>query len=68
MLGLIAAAYLARGLLGIPVVHVAAAAQDPYAMELRARLLFMLVTSAICLGLGLCYAVGAERLGTGVRR
>jgi len=59
---LIAVIYIARGLLGIPVVSVAAAAQRPYAVELRARVPFMLVTSVVCLGLGLCYAVGAARL------
>jgi hypothetical protein len=64
VLVLIAVIYLARGLLGIPVVGLAAAAQHPYGLELRARMPFMLVTSAVCLGLGICYAVGAARLGT----
>ena len=53
---LIAAVYLARGLLGIPVVLLA---DDPYTRQLRERMTFMLVTSATCLVLGICYAVGA---------
>lgn len=55
-LGLIAAIYLVRGLLGIPVVLTV---EDPYLQELKARTTFMVVSSAICVGLGLCYAVGA---------
>ena len=55
---LIAAIYLGRGLLGIPVVLFA---EDPYAHELKARMTFMIVSSAICIGLGLCYAVGAAQ-------
>ena len=53
---LIAAVYLIRGLLGIPVVLLI---DDPYTMQLRPRMTFMMVTSAICLGLGICYAIGA---------
>ena len=55
-LALIAAAYLARGILGIPFVLFV---DDPYAHELRARMTFMLVSSAICTYLGICYALGA---------
>lgn len=55
-LGLIAAMYLARGLLGIPVVLTV---EDPYLEELRARTTFMVVSSAVCVCLGLCYAAGA---------
>lgn len=55
---LIAAAYLGRGALGIPLVLLA---DDPYANELKGRMTFMIVTSAICIGLGLCYAVGAAQ-------
>lgn len=58
---LIAAVFLTRGLLGIPVV-LAAAQQHPYAQELRGRMTFMVVSSVICPGLGLCYAVGAGSL------
>jgi putative oxidoreductase len=53
---LIAAVYLGRGVLGIPAVLLA---DDPYANELKGRMTFMIVTSAICIGLGLCYAAGA---------
>lgn len=59
-LGLIAAVYLARGVFGIPLVLLA---DDPYARQLRARMTFMAVSSAICLGLGVCYAVGAAGAG-----
>ncbi|HYW10999.1 MAG TPA: hypothetical protein VE871_03555 [Longimicrobium sp.] len=56
----IAAIYLARGFLGIPLVLVM---DHPYANQLRARMTFMVVTSLVCLALGLCYAVGAARAG-----
>jgi putative oxidoreductase len=56
---LIAAVYLGRGALGIPVVLFAS---DPYTNELKARMTFMVVSSAICIGLGLCYAAGAAQL------
>ena len=68
---LIAAVFLARGVLGIPLVLVVAESAPPqplpqtiyaYAHELRGRMLFMTVSSAICLGLGVCYAAGALRL------
>ena len=59
-LTLIAAVYLARGILGIPVVLFT---DDPYTNQLRAKMAFMVVSSAICIGLGLCYAIGAARLG-----
>jgi len=55
---LIAAVYLGRGALGIPMVLFA---EHPYANELKARMTFMIVSSAICIGLGLCYAVGAAQ-------
>lgn len=55
-LGLIAAVYLARGVLGIPAVMLV---DHPYANELKGRMTFMVVSSAICIVLGLCYAVGA---------
>jgi hypothetical protein len=53
---LIAAIYLTRGILGIPAVLLI---DDPYMHELRGRMIFMLVSSTICICLGLCYAVGA---------
>ncbi|HYH79113.1 MAG TPA: hypothetical protein VEX86_04930 [Longimicrobium sp.] len=58
-LTLIAAVYLARGILGIPAVL---AMDAPYMNELKAKTTFMVVSSAICLVLGLCYAVGAARI------
>ncbi len=54
-LALIAAVFLARGILGIPAVM---SMDDPYA---RARTTFMVASSAICTLLGLCYGVGAAR-------
>jgi putative oxidoreductase len=56
---LIAAVYLGRGLLGIPLVLLG---DDPYARQLKAKMTFMIVTSAICIALGLCYAAGAAWL------
>lgn len=61
---LIAAIFLARGLLGIPLVLLV---DHPYMQELRARTTFMVVSSAICVGLGLCYAVGAVAVTNGTR-
>jgi hypothetical protein len=55
-LTLIAAVYLARGILGVPAVLLA---DDPYANQLKAKMTFMVVSSAICVVLGLCYAAGA---------
>lgn len=59
-LALIAAIYLARGVLGIPLVLLA---DDPYANQLKERMTFMAVTSAVCIVLGLCYAAGAAWVG-----
>jgi hypothetical protein len=58
-LTLIAAVYLARGILGVPVVLLV---DDVYTNQLREKMTFMVVSSAICVVLGLCYAVGATRL------
>lgn len=58
---LIAAVYLGRGALGIPLVLLA---DHPYANELKERMTFMVVSSAICIGLGLCYAAGAAQTWT----
>ena len=58
MLSMIAAVFLARGLLGIPAILLL---QGPYFAELRARLPFMIVTSIACVALGVCYAAGAAR-------
>lgn len=59
ILVIIAAVFTLRGLLGVPAVLLASA---PYMLELRTRMLFMLVTSALCLVLGVCYTIGAARL------
>lgn len=58
VLAIVATVFLARGLLGIPLV---AFVDHPYANELKARMTFMAVTSAVCIALGVCYAVGAAR-------
>ena len=56
VLVLIASIYLLRGVLGVPVVLLV---DDPYTRQLRARMIFMVVSSLICVGLGVCYAIGA---------
>jgi hypothetical protein len=58
-LTLIAAVYLARGLLGIPAVMLV---DDVYTNQLKAKLTFMVVSSAVCIVLGVCYAIGAARV------
>jgi len=58
-LAVIAAVFLARGVLGIPMVLFTHGA---YANELKGRMTFMFVTSALCIALGLCYAAGAARV------
>lgn len=58
-LALAAVAYLGRGLLGIPAVLLV---EGPYADELKGRMVFMAVSSLVCVFLGLCYAFGAARL------
>jgi hypothetical protein len=58
-LTLIAAVYLARGILGVPVVMFV---DDMYTNQLKAKMTFMVASSAICVVLGLCYALGAARL------
>jgi hypothetical protein len=55
----IATVFLARGLFAIPAVWFF---DGPYVNELRSRMTFMLVSSATCVCLGVCYAVGASRL------
>ena len=54
----IAAVVIARGILGVPVVLLI---DSPYTGELRGRLTFMWVTSAVSLVIGLCYAIGASK-------
>lgn len=57
-LTLIATVFLSRGIFGIPAVLLV---DHPYTNELKARMTFMVVSSAICIGLGVCYAVGAAQ-------
>lgn len=52
---LIAVVFILRGIAGVPVVLWL---DDPYAMELRSKMTFMVLSSIISLGVGLCYAVG----------
>ncbi len=56
---LISAAYVLRGLGGIPLVLLI---DNPYLSELRANMLFMLVSSLISLSVGLLYCVGTWRV------
>ena len=64
-LTLIAAVYLLRGVLGVPVVLLV---DDPYTRQLRDKMTFMVVSSLICLVLGACYALGASGEGTSAKR
>ncbi|MCU0634994.1 MAG: hypothetical protein MUE41_08980 [Gemmatimonadaceae bacterium] len=57
----IAAVFLTRGLLGMPLVLLG---DGPYLDELKGRLVFMIVTSVVCVVLGLCYAAGAATVHT----
>lgn len=56
VLAAIAVVYLGRGILGIPAVLLL---RGVYMDELKTRMPFMLVTSIVCVLLGLCYAAGA---------
>jgi len=58
VLRLLAAVFLARGVLGVPVVLLGSGS---YILELRSRPVFMVVTSLVCLALGLAYGAGAGR-------
>jgi len=62
---LIAAVFILRGIAGVPVVLWL---DDPYAMELRAKMTFMVLSSILSLGMGLCYAVGFAHSGSEHRR
>ncbi|MFH0781778.1 MAG: hypothetical protein V2B20_07455 [Pseudomonadota bacterium] len=59
VLVLVAGVFLMRGIVGVPMVLLM---DDPYAMELRARMTFVVVTSAVIFSLGLCYAIGTALL------
>ena len=57
-LRMIAAVFLARGLLGVPAILLIDSA---YTHELRAKMTFMVVTSLVCIVIGLGYAAGAAK-------
>jgi hypothetical protein len=59
VLVLVAAVFLMRGIVGVPMVLLM---DDSYAMELKARMAFVVVTSVGIFGLGLCYAIGVSKL------
>ena len=56
VLSLVALVFLARGLLGIPVVIYS---DSSYLSELTESMMFMVVSSLICLIIGSCYGLGA---------
>ena len=58
-LAVIAAVYLIRGILGIPLILVM---DDPYSHQLKAKMTFMIVSSAFCIMLGICYAIGTKAI------
>ncbi|WP_461535361.1 hypothetical protein [Spongorhabdus nitratireducens] len=59
VLVIVTAIYLLRGLKGIPLVLFA---DHPYLAELGDRMLFMLVSSALSLALGIMYLAGTRQL------
>ncbi|WP_373521946.1 hypothetical protein [Aquiflexum sp.] len=56
---LITSVFLLRGILGIPMVMLV---DHPYLNELRDKIVFMVVSSLICLGFGILYAKGTMKL------
>jgi putative oxidoreductase len=56
VLSLVALVFLARGLLGIPAVIYS---DSSYMSELAESMMFMVVSSLICLIIGSCYGLGA---------
>ncbi|MTI21873.1 hypothetical protein E1176_12645 [Fulvivirga sp. RKSG066] len=56
---LISFIFMSRALFGIPATHLV---DDPYMKELADKPVFMLVSSVICLAIGLCYSVGTWKL------
>jgi hypothetical protein len=61
----IAAIYLARGLLGIPAVLFV---DTPYLDELEARMTFMVASSLVCVVCGALYALGTAQVWANARR
>lgn len=62
---LISVVYVLRGLLGIPAVLWA---DQPYFAELAQNMTFMVVSSAVCLLLGVCYAVGTWQVWPRIKK
>ncbi|MDO3387927.1 hypothetical protein QWI17_18930 [Gilvimarinus sp. SDUM040013] len=62
---LIATVFMLRGLFGIPAVLYF---DTPYFQELGHSLTFMLVSSGICLVLGICYAVGTWQVWPSLKK
>jgi len=52
---MISAVFLLRGLGALPLVLIS---DDPYMQELRSKMTFMLISSVVCLLIGLCYLLG----------
>ncbi len=59
-LALSAGAFLLRGVCGIPIVLLVG---GPYTSELKARPIFMAVTSLVSSAIGTCYALGVAQYG-----
>lgn len=55
VLALTASVFLIRGIAGVPMVLLE---NDPHMNELKARMIFIVLTSAFCLILGICYLIG----------
>lgn len=58
-LAVISLIFLARGLLALPTVLLL---DSPYLAELASQMTFMIVSSAICTLIGVCYAIGTYQL------
>lgn len=58
-LGLISVVFLARGLAGVPIVLLV---DDPYLNELESRIQFMVATSLISTGIGICDLWGFAKM------
>ena len=62
---LIAVVYLLRGLVGVPAVLWA---DRPYFSELAQNMTFMLLSSVMCLLLGVCYAIGTWQVWPRIKK
>lgn len=59
ILVIIAFIFLARGILGIPIIYLT---DHPYALELKLKMPFMVFSSVVSLLIGGAYMMGARRL------